>query len=123
MDHVCGGGGGTTHAISRLLLSPILWCGWAQDGQTLVISFEKAVETWWPCVIKGHAEIDTQKVDSTKRVEEYDEETQAAIRKIMFDQAQKAKGLPTSEELSMDAMMQRAMGAPGAPPMFASEPK
>src|SRR5690606_3635472 len=32
---------------------------------------------------QGDEEIDTTKVDSTQRIEEYDAETQAAIRKIM----------------------------------------
>jgi hypothetical protein len=32
---------------------------------------------------QGHDEIDNTRVDSTKRVDEYDEQTQAEIRKIM----------------------------------------
>jgi len=35
------------------------------------------------CLVQGHPEIDATKVDSTRRVTDYDEETQAAIRKIM----------------------------------------
>ena len=42
-------------------------------------------------MVTGGKEIDTTKVDSVKAIEEYDGETQGAIRKIMFDQDQKAK--------------------------------
>ncbi len=73
-----------------------------------MLTFEKSIETWWPSAVRGHAEIDTTMVDSTKRVEEYDPETQAALRKIMFDQAQKAKGLPTSEEVLAEEMLSAA---------------
>jgi len=36
----------------------------------------------WMCC-QGDEEIDTTKVDSTQKLEEYDAETEAAIRKIM----------------------------------------
>eukprot|EP01047_Picozoa_sp_COSAG01_P097564 COSAG01_NODE_27871_length_674_cov_13.010435_1_plen_43_part_00 len=41
--------------------------------------------------MEGGKEIDTTKVDSVKSIDEYDGETQGAIRKIMWDQDQKAK--------------------------------
>ncbi len=55
------------------------------------------------------------KVDSTTKVSEYDGETQGAIRKIMFDHRQKSLGLPTSDQLSADAVLERAKGLPGSP--------
>ena len=36
---------------------------------------EKAEENIWKTVIKGDPEIDTKKVDNSKRMEEFDEET------------------------------------------------
>jgi hypothetical protein len=39
------------------------------------------------CCRQGDAEIDTGKVDSTMKIEEYDAETQGAIRKIMVSAA------------------------------------
>lgn len=54
-------------------------------------------------------------MDSTSRIDEYDEETQGTIRKIMFDQRQKALGLPTSDQLSADALLENAKGLPGSP--------
>ena len=83
------------------------------DRKTVVITLDKCVETWWASVVKGDPEIDTQKVDSTKKVSDYDEETQGAIRKIMFDQNQKRLGLPTSDEMQSNAILERAKYAPG----------
>jgi hypothetical protein len=40
---------------------------------------------------------------------------QGHIRKIMFDQRQKAKGLKTSDELTTDALIERAKNLPGSP--------
>lgn len=90
--------------------------------------------------MQGDPEIDTSKVDSTAKVTDYDEETQGALRKIMvrdgagvsrsvgdlinhanamatlqFDQQQKARGLPTSEELQMQALLEKASLLPGSP--------
>ncbi len=42
--------------------------------------------------MEGEPEVDVTKVDSTMRIEEYDDATQGAIRKIMFDQKQKSLG-------------------------------
>ncbi|CAM9480869.1 unnamed protein product [Ectocarpus sp. 13 AM-2016] len=85
------------------------------DGKTVVISFEKTTKSWWKSVVVGDPEIDTSKVDSTTKISEYDGETQGAIRKIMFDQRQKSLGLPTSDELNADALLERAKVLPGSP--------
>ena len=41
--------------------------------------------------------------------------SQGAIRKIMFDQEQKRKGLPTSDELKNEDMLRKAWDAEGSP--------
>ena len=55
------------------------------------------------------------KVDSTMQMHEYDDQTQAGIRKIMFDEKQKRKGLPTSDEITQGHIMEKAKYAPGSP--------
>lgn len=86
-----------------------------QSGTTLVITLDKSRETWWPNILQGEPEIDTTKVDSSKRIDEFDEETQAHIQKIMFDQRQKAHGLPTSDELMQADILEKAKTLPGSP--------
>lgn len=89
----------------------------AQKGAMaqVIITLEKARDTWWKCVLKGHPEIDTTKVDSTQKIEEYDAETQATIHKIMFNEKQKRLGLPTTDEMAADAILEKAKYLPGSP--------
>ncbi len=63
----------------------------------------------------GHEEIDTTKVESTKKVEEYDPATQGTIRKIMFDQNQKMKGEPSSDQILTGNIMKEAWEQEGSP--------
>lgn len=87
--------------------------GW----KVLTLVLEKGTQTWWRSVLAlpGHPEVDATAVDSTQRVDEYNDETQAAIRKAVFDQAQRAKGLPTSDELAISGLVQAARLQPGSP--------
>eukprot|EP00405_Crypthecodinium_cohnii_P037740 CAMPEP_0206536264 /NCGR_PEP_ID=MMETSP0325_2-20121206/6649_1 /ASSEMBLY_ACC=CAM_ASM_000347 /TAXON_ID=2866 /ORGANISM="Crypthecodinium cohnii, Strain Seligo" /LENGTH=334 /DNA_ID=CAMNT_0054033449 /DNA_START=53 /DNA_END=1053 /DNA_ORIENTATION=+ len=86
-----------------------------EDRKQVIITLEKQRGTWWKCVLEGDQEIDTTKVESTRRMDEYDGETQGAIRKIMFDQNQKLKGAPTSDQIRTADVMKEAWNAPGSP--------
>ena len=46
-----------------------------EDKKYLTVTFEKAYEAIWKAVIIGDAEIDTKKVDNSKKLEEFDLET------------------------------------------------
>jgi hypothetical protein len=41
---------------------------WNVDAETVIISLEKVKPNWWSCVVQGEPEIDTQLVDSTRKV-------------------------------------------------------
>lgn len=66
----------------------------SQDSNTgakysqILLTLDKVQHTWWQHVIKGHPQIDTTKVDSSQNIGDYDEQTQASIRKLMFEQKQ-----------------------------------
>jgi hypothetical protein len=65
----------------------------------LLLTLDKLKKTWWDTVLIGDEKIDTTLVDSRRRIDEYDESTQGALRKILFDQRQEQMGLPTLDEI------------------------
>jgi len=74
----------------------------SQKMTTLQLILDKVQQTWWDTVISGDTPlIDTTMVDSTRHIGTYDDETQAQIRKIMFDQRQERLGLPTSQQMML----------------------
>lgn len=88
----------------------------------LTVTLGKVTPTWWLCVLQGTGTgtdhdplIDGTRVDSSQPVEAYDAETQAAIRRILYDQTRKAAGLPTSEEERTQDVLAAAMAVPGSP--------
>ncbi|KAF4733913.1 nudC domain containing, partial [Perkinsus olseni] len=86
-----------------------------EDGDKLILSLDKAVHTWWKCVLRGDEQIDTTKVESSKTVSELDESSQGALRKMLFDQNQKAQGKPTSDQIRMQEIMKDAWDADNSP--------
>jgi hypothetical protein len=69
-----------------------MWTIQLADGlPQIVLSLEKTRGTWWKYVVEGHPQIDTTKVDSTQRIGEYDEATQATIRKLLAENQDKMR--------------------------------
>jgi len=57
-----------------------------EDSKSIILSLEKQKKDWWKSLLIGDLEIDTTKVESRKRIDEYDSEAQASIRRIVHDQ-------------------------------------
>lgn len=72
---------------------------WSVEGGVVIVTLDKIKQTFWKTVIQGDEEIDTELVDNRRHIGEYDDATQAKIRKIIFDQEQYHKGGPTSDEI------------------------
>ena len=47
-----------------------------EDNRNLVLFLDKLQERIWKSAFVGHKEIDTKKVDNSKRIDEFDNETQ-----------------------------------------------
>ena len=72
----------------------------SQQVTTLQLILEKVQKTWWSIILNGDTpHIDTSLVDSTRYIDTYNNETQAEIRRILFDQRQERLGLPTSAQI------------------------
>ena len=85
------------------------------NGKNLVLFLEKYEENIWKTIIKGDEEIDTSNVDNSKKIDEFDEETQGALRKVMYEQNRKQRGLPTTEEEKQNEFLKKAWNAEGSP--------
>lgn len=87
---------------------------WQIDNSILTFYFHKGGKNeWWSCLLQGETEIDTTKIqpEPTSDLSDLDPETRSMVQKMMFDNQQKQKGLPTSEELQKQEMMKKIMEA------------
>ncbi|CAG9813240.1 unnamed protein product [Phaedon cochleariae] len=88
---------------------------WSIDDNKLLIHLEKCQEIWWKCLVKGEKELDISKIDCSRSYDELPEEAQSKIEELQWNQERKKLGLPTSEELALNATLKKAWNVNGSP--------
>eukprot|EP00917_Polyrhabdina_sp_WS-2016_P013466 GHVP01029584.1.p1 GENE.GHVP01029584.1~~GHVP01029584.1.p1 ORF type:complete len:283 (+),score=58.65 GHVP01029584.1:2162-3010(+) len=86
-----------------------------EDNKKFCIQMAKCQEVWWDKLCSDENGLAMKNVESTKKFENCDDEVKASIRKLMFDQQQKRRGLPTSDEQNLEEILEKAKYKEGSP--------
>lgn len=83
---------------NNIIVDDSFWT--VEDGNRLSINLQKVNQMeWWDSVCVGHDKIDVKKVQpENSNLNDLDADTRQTVEKMMFDQRQKALGLPSADE-------------------------
>ncbi|XP_048758289.2 nudC domain-containing protein 3-like [Ostrea edulis] len=79
------------------------------------INLEKREERWWEAVLTTEEKISVRKIDASRPMTDLDDEAQAKIEEMMYNEQQKRMGKPTSQEQKVQHILRDAWNAEGSP--------
>ncbi|CAH0398003.1 unnamed protein product [Chilo suppressalis] len=88
---------------------------WSISEGRLLIHLEKVQERWWNRFLNSEEPIDLSKIDCSRPLDELPEDHIAKVRELQWNQEQKLKGLPTTDEIRNLEILKKAWNAPGSP--------
>ncbi|XP_068631731.1 nudC domain-containing protein 3 [Battus philenor] len=88
---------------------------WSISEGKLLIHLEKVQERWWDRLLSSEEPIDLNKIDASRPLDELPEDHIAKVRELQWNQEQKLKGLPTSNEIRNIEILKKAWNAEGSP--------
>ena len=93
--------------VKTIICNDSFWT--VKDGNCVVVNLQKLNQMeWWDDVCVGDLTIDMKKIQpENSKLDELDGETRQTVEKMMFNQKQKALGLPTSEEQKKYEMLEK----------------
>ena len=62
------------------------------------MNLEKVQERWWEAVLATEPTINVRNIDPSRPMSDLDDEAQAKIEEMMFNERQKKLGMPTSDQ-------------------------
>ena len=80
----------------RIKCDESLWS--LMPGECVQLNLEKHQDIYWTAVLEDEPEIDRTKIDTTRDISEFDQQTQSDFQRVMYDHQQKLQGKPTSQE-------------------------
>ncbi|XP_028043979.1 nudC domain-containing protein 3 [Bombyx mandarina] len=88
---------------------------WSLSEGRLLMHLEKVREQWWSKLLIGEEDIDLSKIDCSRPLHELPDDHIDKIKELQWNQEQKMKGLPTSDEIRNIEILKKAWNADGSP--------
>jgi hypothetical protein len=84
---------------------------WTLEDGVINLELSKVDKmNWWAGVLVGDPTINTRKiVPENSKLDDLDRDTRSTVEKMMFDQRQKQRGLPSSDELQKQEAIKKFM--------------
>ncbi|CAH8584292.1 unnamed protein product [Schistosoma turkestanicum] len=91
-----------------------MWTFHSKENQ-IHLCLDKIQERWWEAAFDGEDKINTRKIDCSRPMHELDDEAQAKIQQLMYDEQRKRQGLLTSEQEKIQNILANAWDKEGSP--------
>lgn len=76
---------------------------------------EKAEERWWDQLLVSEAKINVRAIDPSKPFEDLDEESQAKIQELTYNNIQRQMGRKTPKQEKVENLLREAWDKDGSP--------